>query len=253
MAKKVMVATMLVAMVIFLQSGCSSKETEKPQTIEKSKTPAAEPAKTSVTTPTPAAVTPTPAQTPAPKPAPAPAPAAVTPAPAAVTPTPAAPAAGGKYVLRVNTGTFTAYTDKAGKVWQADQDYTDANKWGAQGGQTIERPDLNIANTDCPIIYESERYQMDGYKFVVPNGKYTVILHFAETFNGVSGPGERVYSVSINGKTVIESMDPFKESGAFNKPAVKTFDVDVTDGQILIGFKANIENPQICGIEVLAK
>lgn len=248
MAKKVMVAAMLVALVIFLQSGCSSKETKKTDTIEKSKTTAPETTQKAVETPKPAAVTPTPAL--APKPAQAPAPA---PAPAAVTPTPAAPAAGGKYVLRVNTGSFAAYTDKAGRVWQPDQEYSDTNKWGAQGGQTIERPDLNIANTECPIIYESERYSMEGYKFVVPNGKYKVTLHFAETFEGISGAGERVFNVSLNGKSILENFDPYKEAGDFNKPAVKTFDVDVTDGQILIGFTSKVENPQICGIEVLGQ
>ncbi|MBN1975316.1 MAG: malectin [Sedimentisphaerales bacterium] len=160
-----------------------------------------------------------------------------------------------KFVLRVNCGSFDgAYTDKAGNVWQQDQEKADNNKWGAVYGSVIGRPGLNVPDTNCPIIYESERYSMDAYRFEVPNGKYTVKLHFAETYEGISGVGERVFSVSLNGKTILETMDPYKEAGDFNKPAVKTYkSVEPAEGKIEIGFTPSIENPQICGIEIVAE
>ena len=165
------------------------------------------------------------------------------------------PAAGEKVVIRVDCGNYDgSYTDKAGNVWQADQDFSAEKKWGADGGSVISRPGLNIPNTDCPTIYESERYSMDDYKFIVPAGKYTVKLHFAETYEGISGVGERVFSVSINGKEVLKDVDPYKDAGDFNKPYVKTFNgVEPKDGQIVIGFTYGVENPQICGIEILSE
>ena len=58
--------------------------------------------------------------------------------------------------------------------------------------------------------------------------------------------------MSINGKEVLKDFDPYKDAGDFNKPAVKTFkDVEPVNGQIVIGFTPNIENPQINGIEIL--
>jgi hypothetical protein len=45
----------------------------------------------------------------------------------------------------------------------------------------------------------------------------------------------------------------FKAVGSF-KPLVKEFKgVSVENGPLVIGFTPNIENPQICGIEVLAE
>ena len=165
-----------------------------------------------------------------------------------------APSESKKFALRVDCGSYSEYTDKAGNVWQADQEKTEDNTWGAVYGSVIERPGLNIPDTDCPIIYESERYSMDAYEFEVPKGKYTVTLHFAETYEGIYGEGERVFNVSINGKEVLKDFDPYKEAGEFNKPAVKKFTgVEPVDGKITIGFTYGVENPQINGIEIVSE
>ncbi len=94
---------------------------------------------------------------------------------------------------------------------------------------------------------------MDSYKFTVPNGKYTVRLHFAETFEGIMGPGERVFSVSVQGHEVLKDLDLFKTAGPL-KPLVKEYrGVSVENGQLVIGFTPDIENPQVCGVEILAE
>ena len=123
-----------------------------------------------------------------------------------------APAETEKFVLRVDCGGYEEYTDKAGKVWQADQEKTDDNTWGAVYGSVIGRSGLGIGG-DNPLIYENERYSMDAYEFEVPNGKYTVILHFAETYEGIYGVGERVFGVSINDKEVLKDFDPYADAG----------------------------------------
>ena len=94
---------------------------------------------------------------------------------------------------------------------------------------------------------------MSAYKFILPNGKYTVRLHFAETFEGIIGEGQRVFSVSINGKTVLEDLDLYREVG-WQKPVVKEFkNVAVTNKELVIGFTFDIENPEINGIEVFSE
>lgn len=159
-----------------------------------------------------------------------------------------------KLTLRINCGATEPYTDKAGNVWLADQDMATDKKWGAVDGLTVDRGDLGITGTDAPKIYETEHYSMEGYKFTVPNGKYTVRLHFAETYDGITAEGERVFSVSINDQTVLKDFDPFKEAGGYQKPVVKTIkDVDVTNGQLDIGFTMNIQNPEINGIEIISE
>jgi enterochelin esterase-like enzyme len=159
-----------------------------------------------------------------------------------------------KFVLRVDCGNFEPYKDKSGNVWAADQDLGTGNTWGASYGSTMDRTGIGVTGSDIAPIYETERYSMDSYKFTVPNGKYTVRLHFAETFEGITGPGQRVFSVSVQGKEVLKDFDPFKEAGGALKPVVKEYKgVSVENGQLVIAFTPNIENPQICGIEILGE
>ena len=173
-------------------------------------------------------------------------------APAATAPA-AAPEPAKKFVLRVDCGASDPYKDKLGNVWAADQELEAGKTWGADDGMTLDRPEVGITGTEIPRIYETERYSMDSYKFTVPNGKYTVRLHFAETFEGITGPGERVFSVSVPGQEVLKDLDLYKTVGPL-KPLVKEYKgVSVENGQLVIGFTPNIENPQICGIEILAE
>ena len=159
-----------------------------------------------------------------------------------------------KFTLRINCGATEPYTDKAGNTWLADQGMETGKEWGAVDGLTIDRGDISITGTDVPKIYQTERYSMEGYKFTVPNGKYTVRLHFAETYDGITAEGQRIFSVSINGQSVLNDFDPFKEAGGYQKPVVKTIeDVSVTNGQLAIGFTVNIQNPEINGIEILSR
>jgi enterochelin esterase-like enzyme len=170
------------------------------------------------------------------------------PAPAAATPEPAR-----KFVLRVDCGAFEPYKDKLGNVWAADQELEAGRTWGADDGMTVDRLGVGVTGTDMPPIYETERYSMGSYKFTVPNGKYTVRLHFAETFEGIQGPQERVFSVSVPGQPVLKDLDLFKTVG-FLKALVKEYKgVPVENGSLVIGFTPNIENPQICGIEIVAE
>jgi enterochelin esterase-like enzyme len=158
-----------------------------------------------------------------------------------------------KFVLRVDCGAFEPFKDKFGNVWSADQELGAGKAWGADDGMTIDRPEVGIDGTDIPRIYETERYSMGSYRFTVPNGRYTVRLHFAETFEGIMGPQERVFSVSVPGQEVLKDLDLFKTVG-FLKPLVREYKgVSVDNGQLVIGFTPNIENPQICGIEILAE
>jgi hypothetical protein len=88
---------------------------------------------------------------------------------------------------------------------------------------------------------------------LIPNGKYTVHLHFGESYEGITGVGQRVFSVTINDKTVLKDFDPYKDAG-FGKPIVKKFKgIDVTNGKLTIGFIPNVENPEINGIEIFSE
>lgn len=147
-------------------------------------------------------------------------------------------------VIRIKAGRSEAVKDGEGNVWLADQ--------GFEGGQTIERPDLEIANTKSPDLYRAERYSMEGFTWPLPNGKYVVKLHFAETFEGITGPGQRVFTFNVQGKE-FKDFDPWVKSGGFCRAYVETVPVEVTDGKLKVTFTPKVENPQICAIEIMAQ
>lgn len=144
--------------------------------------------------------------------------------------------------IRIKAGRSEPVKDAEGNVWLADQ--------GFDGGQTIERPDIQIANTKSPDLYRAEHYSMDSFSWPVPNGKYTVKLHFAETFEGINGPGERVFSFNVQGRE-FKDFDVWVKASGPLKAYVETVPVEVTDGKIKVTFTPKIENPQICAIEII--
>jgi hypothetical protein len=109
---------------------------------------------------------------------------------------------------------------------------------------------MDIANTEDPELYRSERYSMDSYSFEVPNGKYTVNLYFAETYEGVYGKGDRVFSFDVNGKEY-KDFDIFEKAGGVQKAYVESVNVDVTDGKITIAFTPKVQNAMVNAIEVM--
>jgi enterochelin esterase-like enzyme len=145
-------------------------------------------------------------------------------------------------IIRIKAGKSEPVKDAEGNVWLADQ--------GFEGGQTIERPDIQIANTKSPDLYRAEHYSMDSFSWPVPNGKYLVKLHFAETFDGINGPGDRVFSFNVQGKE-FKDFDVWVKAGGPLKAYVETVPVEVTDGKIKITFTPKVENPQVCAIEIV--
>jgi hypothetical protein len=208
-------------LAIIAFSGCESAKVT-PISSGVSSTPSAPRAPT---TPTPPAVPTTPS-TPSVPAAPS----------ASTSPAPQAPP------VRIKAGSFSSFKDSEGNTWLADQAFAD--------GDTIERPDLEIANTKDPIIYRAERYSMTKFSYPVPNGKYTVKLHFCETFEGIQGPGERVFSFNVEGHD-FKDFDVWAKTGGHQRAYIETVPVEVTDGKVDVTFTPKIENPEINGIEIL--
>jgi hypothetical protein len=91
---------------------------------------------------------------------------------------------------------------------------------------------------------------MTSFSYPVPNGKYTVKLHFAETFEGITAPGERVFSFKVEGQE-FKDFDVWVKAGGALRAYVETVKVEVTDGKLDISFTPKVENPEINGIEIL--
>jgi hypothetical protein len=146
-------------------------------------------------------------------------------------------------IIRIKAGVTTPFTDADGNVWQADHGFAD--------GQTEQRDEnLPVANTKNPALYRTERYGMTAFSLPLANGKYTVKLHFAETYEAMNAPGLRVFSFNVAGHE-FKDLDVFAKSGGLQHAYVESVPVNITGGKLDITFTANIENPEINGIEII--
>jgi hypothetical protein len=151
-------------------------------------------------------------------------------------------------LLRVNAG-GSQYTDTQGNTWLADQAYV-SGSWGFYGtDNTVDRgTGHSISGTTDDRIYQTERYGLSGYRFDVGNGTYAVVLHFAETY--LTGSGERVFDISIEGQLVLDNLDIYSEVG-YSAALQKVFSgIIVQDGQLDIALASSIEQPEINGAEI---
>ncbi len=144
--------------------------------------------------------------------------------------------------IRIRAGVPDPLKDEAGRVWLGDQGFED--------GETMHRPGLAIANTKIPSLYCGERFNMSKFSHPVPNGNYTVNLHFAITYEAITGPGEVVFSLEVEGKP-IRNLDIWAKAGGANRAHVESIAVTVADGKLDIAFIAQKENPTISGIEIV--
>jgi len=164
----------------------------------------------------------------------------VAPAPA-TSPAPALVATG--RVIRIKAGSSEPFKDSNDHVWQAEV--------GFSGGDVSDRdPSTTIANTKDAGLFLSEHYSMDSFSCDVPNGKYLAKLYFAETYDGITGPGQRVFSFNVQGHE-FKDFDVWVKAGGQNRAYVETVPVAVTGGKFKITFTSNIENPQINAIEII--
>jgi Malectin domain/Carbohydrate binding module (family 6)/Transmembrane protein 131-like N-terminal len=148
-------------------------------------------------------------------------------------------------------------------VWTADttaspSPYYNATASGNQADGTstaINMSDPSVPPGTPQALFQSERYSLTGssemqYAFPVTPGSYTVRLYFAETFSGITTPGEREFNVAIDGTTVLSNYDVYAAVGAFTA-TVKTYNINQTTNSLSVNFTHVIQNPEIKGIEVI--
>ena len=149
-------------------------------------------------------------------------------------------------VIRVNAG-GPAYTDSAGQVWAADTGFNTGY---------VTTVSAAIAGTVDDPLYQRDRWDSGSapelvYSFTVPNGNYTVKLHFVEHWSGGQAVGRRVFDVSLENQLALDNLDIFAEAGGYTL-LVKTLQTTVSDGQLNISFAhGSADDPTIGAIEII--
>ena len=104
-----------------------------------------------------------------------------------------------------------------------------------------------VAGTNDTPLYQSQRFALREYRFDLPNGAYQVTLKFAEIYAWL--PGQRLFSVSLEGNPVISGLDLYAVAGA-DTAYDRTFAATVSDGALNIVFSASAGSPAVNAIRV---
>ncbi|NHE59654.1 PKD domain-containing protein [Cyclobacterium plantarum] len=104
-------------------------------------------------------------------------------------------------------------------------------------------------------IFNTERYNPGSsmqFNIPIPNGDYLVNLYMGNGYEGTSAPGQRVFSVAIEGEVQLPEVDLSAQYG-HNVGAMVQIPITLDDEELNINFIKNIENPLINGIEIIRK
>lgn len=96
-----------------------------------------------------------------------------------------------------------------------------------------------IKGTEDQYLYNTQRYNLEGFKVKVPNGNYKVTFLFSET--KFDRPGERVFNLKVQDTAILRDIDVFKAAGRDSAYAI-TSDVVKVDN-----FTLNIEFEPVVG------
>lgn len=147
-------------------------------------------------------------------------------------------AASSPETIRIACGAAAAFTDAAGRAWQADAGFHDGVAAQNSGAPADIAPECR-----------SERYGMSGFWVPVANGRHRVTLTFCESYAGIEGAGCRVFDVEVEGAPS-RGIDPFAQGGGRFKPSTRSVVVNVRDGKLDIAFIRNKQSPQVNAIVI---
>ncbi len=152
--------------------------------------------------------------------------------------------------IRILAGT-ASYRDRLGRLWTGDR--------YSLGGQTVTRG-TPVSGTADAELYTTERFGNFSYAIPVAEGRYTVTLHFAETWFGpdkptLGGVGSRVFDVYCNGRALLKDFDIFKTAGGGNRAIQRTFRglAPNAQGKLMLSFVPVVNYASVNAIEVVSE
>lgn len=108
-----------------------------------------------------------------------------------------------------------------------------AGDTGYIGGSAVDRGTID----GLPRAYQTERWGLAGYQIQVAPGSYDVVLGFVETYSGVTKPGQRTFSATVEGRPLVTGMDVLAQGCGRNKIVTRTArNVAVSGDSIDIAF-----------------
>ncbi|HSA23835.1 MAG TPA: cellulase family glycosylhydrolase, partial [Myxococcota bacterium] len=159
---------------------------------------------------------------------------------------------GGPTTLYLDAGLLSGSDTFAGRV------FVPLSPYAIGTVHDVFESSVAIDNTLYDALYQRQLWPPAGetmsFVVAVPNGAYTLHLHNAETTAGATA-GSRVFQVRVNGSSVLQAWDIFADSGQLNRAVRRSFDVEVSGGELRLDFvpSGGGQPPKICGIEIVPR
>ena len=141
-----------------------------------------------------------------------------------------------RFAVNCGSGEYDYYVSRDGTLFFPDHAW-DGVYGSVSDGSQIERSIQSIKGTDDPELYATEAYNLDGYRFKLANGTYTVRLYLKIGYEPNAKEGVGVFTLTANGRTLLKNFDPFLETGGFDNAITREFKgVEVKDGMLNFDF-----------------
>ncbi|MBW3636460.1 MAG: hypothetical protein KY445_08355 [Armatimonadetes bacterium] len=142
-------------------------------------------------------------------------------------------------IARIDTGAGGIYTDQDGNKWLPDQPYLSGQAYGYSNAEVASRGAVEIPGNRFSHIFRREIWGSAlEYRVPLPNGRYKVTLHFAETYAPNKEPGSRIFSVAVQDGSA-ESIDLIARAGGQFRAYAFTAPAQVTDGLLKLRLGGN--------------
>ncbi|MEI6420935.1 MAG: LamG-like jellyroll fold domain-containing protein [Lentisphaerota bacterium] len=135
----------------------------------------------------------------------------------------------------INCGAGDYYVAKNGTLFfPDDRPFTPGGYGYIDKRNTVIRDISPLRGVDDPKLFETEAYDVEGYRFTVKPGTYTVILYLRIGYPPMQKTGAGVLNFTIAGQKVLENADLYSLCGEnAGNAVVKTFKNIIVKDNIL--------------------
>ena len=147
----------------------------------------------------------------------------------------------------VNCGGYEFYRAADGTLFFPDRKFARDARYGYTGSyNNVVRDIEKVHGTPDPKLFQSEAYDIDGYRFELPDGKYRLKLWLKVGYAPKFKPGVFRFTMRAGDKVLLKDFDLYEaQKGDFDAPVTLEFPVEVKGGSLELSFSAPTDDATV--------
>ena len=147
----------------------------------------------------------------------------------------------------VNCGGYEFYRAADGTLFFPDRKFARDARYGYTGSyNNVVRDIEKVHGTPDPRLFQSEAYDIDGYRFELPDGKYRLKLWLKVGYAPKFKPGVFRFTMRAGDKVLLKDFDLYEaQRGDFDAPVTLEFPVEVKGGSLELSFSAPTDDATV--------